>query len=313
MSAREHAAPEAAVTSTEIRTDIHAANHADFDPADYKLIGVLDLGTSPFRADDSKARKAVRAMETEGFPYVSIHPHGQCDACGQRLRYVAVMFHHPSNALVQVGLDCLSGRFSMAKAEVKRMMAEAKKAREAHALLDAFLAQCEERQELAYATYAWNIEAAAPEGVNVWGLGIMADIARKARLYGTATEGQLRLISRVLAELDEKFAAQEARNAEFEAACAAEREGRVDAYIGVVGEKKRPFTGVVRIAREFDTQYGLSTLYIIDTPEGTVKWFSSSRTVSLEEGQEVTFTATIKAHEVYDGERQTVVLRPKFA
>lgn len=295
------------------RQDIHTAAHADFDPADYKLIGVLDLDTTPFRSDDSQGRKAVRMMETEGFPYVSIHPHGQCDACGQRLRYVAVLFHHPSNALVEVGLDCLGGRFAMAKDEVKRMMAEAKAAREAHKLLDAFLAQCAEHQELAYATYAWNIEAAAPEGANIWGLGIMADIARKARLYGTATEGQLRLIRRVLGELDEKFAAQEKRNAEFEATRAAERSNRVDAFIGEAGEKKRPFTGVVRIAREFDTQYGLSTLYIIDTPEGTVKWFSSSRTVSLEEGQEVTFTAMIKAHEVYDGERQTVVLRPKFA
>lgn len=299
--------------TTTARQDIHAAAHADFDPADYKLIGVLDLDTSPFRADDSKGRQAVRAMETEGFPYVSIHPHGQCDACGQRLRYVAVMFHHPSNALVEVGLDCLSGRFAMAKAEVKRMMAEAKKAREAHALLDAFAAQCDERQELAYATYAWNIEAAAPEGANIWGLGIMADIARKARLYGTATEGQLRLIRRILGELEEKFAAQEQRNAEFEAARAAERGSRVDAFIGTVGEKKRPFTGVVRIAREFETQYGTSTLYIIDTPEGTAKWFTSSRTVELEEGQAVSFTATVKSHEIYDGERQTVVLRPKFA
>lgn len=301
------------MTSTATRTDIHAAAHADFDPADYKFIGMLDLDTSPFRADDSKGRQAVRAMETEGFPYVAIHPHGQCDACGQHLRYVAVMFHHPSNALVQVGLDCLGGRFSMAKAEVKRMMAEAKKARELHALLDAFLAQCAEHQELAYATYAWNIEAAAPEGANIWGLGIMADIARKARLYGTATEGQLRLIRRILGELEEKFAAQEARNAEREAVRAAEQASRVDAFIGTPGEKKRPFTGVVRTARQFDTQFGLSTLYIIDTPEGTVKWFTSSAKVELEEGQQVTFTATIKTHEVYDGERQTVVLRPKFA
>jgi hypothetical protein len=301
------------MTSTEARQDIHTAAHADFDPADYKFIGVLDTDTSPFRADDNKARQAVRAMETEGFPYVLVHPHGQCDSCGQHLRYVAVMFHHPSAALVEVGVNCLVGRFAMAKVEVKRMMAEAKKAREAHALLDTFLAQCDERQELAYATYAWNIEAAAPEGANIWGLGIMADIARKARLYGTATEGQLRLVRRILGELEGKFADQERRNAEFEAARAAERGTRVDAYIGTVGEKKRPFTGVVRIAREFETQFGMSTLYIIDTPEGTAKWFTSSRTVELEEGQEVSFTATVKAHEIYDGERQTVVLRPKFA
>lgn len=297
------------MTSTEARQDIHTAAHANFDPADYKFIGVLDTDTSPFRADDSKARKAVRAMETEGFPYVLIHPHGQCDSCGQHLRYVAVMFHHPSNALVEVGVNCLVGRFSMAKAEVKRMMAEAKKAREAHALLDAFLAQCAERQELAYATYAKNLAAAAPEGANTWGTDTLASIAHSARQYGSATENQLSLVGRILGELEGKFAEQEARNAER----AAERSQRVDAFIGTVNEKKRPFTGVVRLVKKIETMYGTSFLRIFDTPEGTVKWFSSSTTVELVAGQEVTFTATIKAHEIYEGERQTVVLRPKFA
>lgn len=302
------------MSATATRHDIHAAAHESFEPADYKFIGVLDTDTSPFRADDSRARQAVRAMESEGFPYVLIHPHGQCDSCGQHLRYVAVMFHHPSNALVEVGVNCLQGRFAMAKDEVKRMMAAAKAAREAHAKLDAFLAQCAERQELAYATYARNIAVSAPEGVNAWGLDVMANIARSAReKYGTATERQLALIVRILGELEVKFAEQEKRNAEYEAALAAERATRVDAYIGTPGEKKRPFTGVVRTIREFETQFGTSTLHIIDTPEGTVKWFTSSRTVELKEGQEVTFTATIKTHETYDGEHQTVVLRPKFA
>jgi hypothetical protein len=240
-----------------------------------------------------------------------VHPHGQCDSCGQHLRYVAVMFHHPSAALVEVGVNCLVGRFAMAKAEVKRMMDEAKKARAAHELLNAFVAQCAERQELAYATYAKNLAAAAPEGANTWGTDTLASIAQGARQYGSATENQLNLVARILGELEGKFAAQEARNAER----AAERSQRVDAFIGTVGDKKRPFTGVVRMVKVIETQYGTSFLRIIDTSEGTVKWFSSTipAGVELKVGAEVTFTATIKAHELYEGERQTVVLRPKFA
>jgi hypothetical protein len=297
------------MTSTEARHDIHAAAHADFDPADYKLIGVLDTDTSMFRVDDSRARKAVRAMESEGFPYVLIHPHGQCDSCGQHLRYVAVMFHHPSNALVEVGVNCLHGRFAMAQAEVKRMMSDAKKAREAHAKLDAFLAQAAEHQELAYATYAKNLAAAAPEGTSTWGTDTLSSIAMSARQYGLATDSQLALIGRILNELEGKFAEQAARNAAREA----ERSDRVDAFIGTVGEKKRPFTGVVRFVKVIDTMYGTSTLHIIDTPEGAVKWFTSSTTVELSAGDAVTFTATVKAHEIFEGERQTVILRPKFA
>jgi plastocyanin len=296
------------MTSTIARHDVHTAAHANFDPADYRFIGVLDTDTSLSRSNDFVARRKVKALEAEGFPYVLVHPHGQCDSCGQHLRYVAVMFHHPSAALVEVGVNCLTGRFSMAQAEIKRMMAEAKKAREAHALLDAFLAQCAENQELAYATYAKNLAAAAPEGTSTWGTDTLASIATSARQYGSATDSQLALIGRILDELESKFAEQAARNA----ARAAERNTRVDAFIGTVDEKKRPFTGVVRLVKVIDTMYGTSTLHIIDTAEGTVKWFTSAA-VELNAGDEVTFTATVKAHEIYDGERQTAILRPKFA
>ena len=295
------------MTSTIARHDIHAAAHADFDPADYKLIGVIDLHPEPFfRANDAKGREAIAAMETEGFPYVSIHPHGQCDACGQRLRYVAVMFHHPSAALVQVGLDCLGGRFAMAKDEVKRMMAEAKVAREAHKLLDGFLAACEAHQDLAYATYAWNIEAAAPAGADIWGVEILADIARKARQYdGDVSAKQLAFVSKILTQLDERFAEQERRNAEI-AAAKAESGPAPTGRVAIEGTVTKLDT------RENAYIGGIRMVMIVTLDNGARVWGTVPAAIeSVEQGARVVFTATFEQAE--DDETFAYFKRPTKA
>lgn len=281
------------MTSTIARHDVHAAHHANFDPADYKFIGVID--THPelfFRANDTKGRKAIAAMEAEGFPYVEVHPYGQCDSCGQHLRYIAVMFHHPSAALVQVGLDCLGGRFAMAKDEVKRMMAEAKAAREAHKLLDGFLAACEAHQDLAYATYAQNIAVAAPAGADTWGIGILADIARKARQYGgDVSAKQIAFVGRILTQLDERFAEQEARNAEIAAAkpeSGPAPEGRVtvEGTVTKLDARENAYTGGVRL------------VMTVTLDNGARVWGTVPAAINnVEQGARVAFTATFERGE----------------
>lgn len=282
------------MSTSTARTDIHTAAHVNFDPADYKLIGVLDTDTSPFRADDSEGRRAVSAMEAEGFPYVLVHPHGQCDSCGQHLRYVAVMFHHPSAALVEVGVNCLVGRFAMAQAEVKRMMAEAKAAREAHALLDGFLAACEAYQDLAYATYAWNIEVAAPAGADIWGVGPLADIARKARQYGgNVSPKQLAFVSRILTQLDERFTKQVRINAER----AAEQ-----AEAGPAPRGRQAIEGkIVKIAEKFN-DFGSRLVMTVVLDNGSRVWGTvPARLVDdAEVGTRVAFTAMFTENDDQD-------------
>lgn len=298
------------MTSTETRYDIHRIASEGFDPENYDFVGVIDTCHDPiFRADDRAGRKAIDAKLAEGFEFANVHPHGQCDSCGNRLRYVVTLCHRPSDGLIEVGLDCLDGRFSMAKDEVAQMVKEAKAAREAHKLLDGFLAACADDQTLAYATYAQNILAADVEN-DLWteGLFTLADIARKCRRYGNgASEGQRRFMDKIFATLDRNAA----RAAERRAQAVRDQAEEKGSFIAEPGAKKVAFAGTVRLAREFATQWGVSTLLVIDIPEGAVKWFTSSAT-ELDEGREVRFTATVKAHEVYHGERQTVIVRPKF-
>lgn len=286
--------------TTTTRHDIHAAAHADFDPADYKAIGILDLETNPFwRADDSKGRAAVAAMEAEGFPYAEVHPYGQCDHCGQHLRYVAVLFHHPSAGMIQVGLTCLGNRFRSTAEAVKAMMKEAQAARAAHKLLDGFLAACDEHQELAYATYAQNIAAAAPENADLWGVGILADIAHKARQYGgDVSAKQIAFVGRILTQLDDRFAKQEQINAERAAVKAAEPQ------VGPAPRGRQVIEGEVTKLDTRRNEYTGGTRWVmtVTLDNGARIWGTVPAAIleATEIGTRVTFTATFTENDDAD-------------
>ena len=97
-----------------------------------------------------------------------------------------------------------------------------------------------------------------------------------------------------------------------EAARADANASRTNAYIGALKER-REFTGRVVSERHINTDYGMSTLLIVDTAEGTVKVFGTvpASLLGLDAGTEVTFTATIVGHTEYQGLRQTRVNRIK--
>jgi len=50
-------------------------------------------------------------------------------------------------------------------------------------------------------------------------------------------------------------------------------------------------------------------IMIIKTAEGTIKWYAS-KVVEVERGSKISFTATVKAHEIYQERITTVVNRP---
>jgi hypothetical protein len=299
---------------TIARTDAHRPSAPSFDPEAYDFTGaVFDLYPEAGGVN-SDANKILSALEAEGFECSGARSdHGQCDHCGQHLRYAALMVHRPSMSLVYVGETCLENRFGdLTRLEFRRLQAAAKLARELALTKAAFEIACDNDQALAYATYAKDIRNAAPEGTfSTWAIDTLLDIVAKARQYGSATPGQLTLVERIVGELEAKEAEANARRE----ARAAEQATRVNAFIGTEKEKKHQFDGVVRFILEFeDNGYGASVMILIDTPEGTVKWTSGTdKAWSLAKGDKVSFTATIKAHEIYNGESQTVVLRPKFA
>ena len=94
----------------------------------------------------------------------------------------------------------------------------------------------------------------------------------------------------------------------------AEREAVAKAASEWVGEVKKRQDFVVECERiiRIDGYYGVTGLHILRDESGNaIKWFASEGAAWLEEGDKAVLKATVKAHEEYEGEQQTVVTRAK--
>lgn len=277
------------------RTDTHAPN-AQFDPAQYDYTGAAFDWNPEWPHVNADAYAIQSALIAAGRRFTGVHGAGRCDHCGTYLRYAILLEHRATKGLLYVGERCAANRFEGTKADFAAMRKRASEASKAAAKLASFTEQCAEHPDLAYATYADNIVAPGAE----WQLDRLADVARKARTYGGATPGQLAFVGRLLGELEAKVA----EHAEREAAKAA----RPNAWQAKVGERLT-FTGTVRFTREWFNNFGgVTTLLVLDTPGGAVKWFAS-RGLNVRNGETVTLKGTVKAHDDYQGEKSTVVSR----
>lgn len=157
---------------------------------------------------------------------------------------------------------------------------------------------------LAELTYLGNVNF-DPEVGPLNYAGILGDLRHKLETYGSLSQRQTELAEKIVREGMER----QARADERAAARQVEAATRPNGFIAEVGER-REFTGTVRLAKLIDGDYGCSTLLVLDTPEGTVKWFATGAR-DWEPGQTITIKATVKAHETYNGTCQTVVTRGK--
>jgi hypothetical protein len=310
---------------TATRTDVHRPSAAEFDPADYQFTGVVYDGRADWPQANTHFRQVQAALLADGYTYSGVHGgRGQCDHCGALLRYSALMIHTPSRTLIYVGERCLDNRFeSMTKSQFQAARQAAKLDRERQAKKVAFLALCDTEPTLVWATYAHNIGVAGlgdhradlPALEQTWGqrygkgwaIGVLDDIATKARRYGDLSPAQAALVARLVGELEDA----EQAAAEREEQRAAERASRANAYQGAVKDRIT-VTGTIRLAKVMSGYYGDTTLLVIDTPAGTVKWFATGDR-GVDAGEQLTLTGTVKAHEEYQGERQTVLTRCRIA
>jgi hypothetical protein len=85
-------------------------------------------------------------------------------------------------------------------------------------------------------------------------------------------------------------------------------------HLGTVGGRIT-VTGTVVLLRKVESAYGASKLVVVATADGDkVTMFSTAEwTWQTFEGSEVEVTGTVKAHEVRDGEKRTVLTRVKEA
>jgi hypothetical protein len=91
----------------------------------------------------------------------------------------------------------------------------------------------------------------------------------------------------------------------------AEQASRADStHIGEVG-KKVSFKGTLVSTNAYANAYGVSTRCVFRTDGGsTVIWWASNPP-EMTKGATYEVTGTVKAHDTYKGERQTVLTRCK--
>jgi hypothetical protein len=125
----------------------------------------------------------------------------------------------------------------------------------------------------------------------------------EVKWWGKLSEKQTDVVRKALARAKDNYARKEELKAEW-AEQSAKRE-----HVGEVGDKKFFVDGTISFVRSFEGKWGITYLTLIrDADDNTIKYMGKR---VGEKDQKVTMTATVKAHEEYNGEKQTVVNRPR--
>ena len=84
-------------------------------------------------------------------------------------------------------------------------------------------------------------------------------------------------------------------------------------HLGTVGER-RDFTMTLEFKRAFGSEYGVRYMQkFVDANDNVLVWWGTNDTAARTVvGETYTFTATVKAHEVYEDTKQTVLTRAKL-
>jgi len=129
------------------------------------------------------------------------------------------------------------------------------------------------------------------------------DSGEKVECWGKLSTKQVEVVRKSLARAKVRFEQKGEREAQW-AAESAERD-----YVGEVGEKKFQVAGTIVFSTSWDTDYCTTFLTLLRDADGnSIKYKGKPLG---QKGDTVSMIATIKAHEIYKGEKQTIVNRPR--
>lgn len=126
------------------------------------------------------------------------------------------------------------------------------------------------------------------------GIGFFNAVNYGIQTYGKPTDN---MRDKMVSILD-KRAAQAAKWAEQDAKCA---------WVGNVGERQS-FTVIVMHIVELETMYGFSYINICRDADNNVVVYKGTQ--KWKKGSQIDCVATVKAHDIRDGVKQTVIQRP---
>jgi hypothetical protein len=127
--------------------------------------------------------------------------------------------------------------------------------------------------------------------------------SEKVECWGKLSEKQTSVVRKSLARAKVNLEQKGEREARW-AAEIAECE-----YVGEVGEKKFCVEGMIVFSTSWETDYGITYLTLLRDADGNYIKYKGKPLGH--KGDTVSMIATVKAHEVYKGGKQTIVNRPR--
>ena len=129
------------------------------------------------------------------------------------------------------------------------------------------------------------------------------DFGEEVKWWGKLSPKQTDIVRKALVRAKEYYAKRDDRQAKRDAESAKRK------YVGEIGDKKFEVKGKVAFVLDFDSNWGTTYLTIVrDADDNTIKYMGN---FIADKDEEVSMIATIKAHEEYKGEKQTIVNRPR--
>lgn len=279
------------------RTDIHRPSA--IAPRDYEFVAMHSERVADMEHSHVilQARRAFEShMACHPGAHFSRHEHGGvCHVCGNSNAMTLAIFYHPaSNVYIRVGEDCAAkmgldcdGAFrairseadALARARTGKLLAKAK-------LTEAGLGS------------AWDVYAATERAEFRYEETTITDIVSKLVRYGSISAAQETFLRKLLDQITDRAKADADRAAK----------AALSQHIGEVG-KRETLDLTIRLVRSWETQFGSTYLHVFDSAQGTVVYKGS---MSLgARGDKISVVATIAEHNERDGEKQTVIKRPK--
>jgi hypothetical protein len=254
-----------------MRNDVHSPKNLVTE--DYIYVGAID---SDNRRSDWVIELITRYASTEAGA-----PHGddiaQCDHCGARLRYIAVL-RHTTGQYISVGETCLENRFARATSDFHALRREAKLDREraaARAAAVEFISHTTETEE--------GLPVDWP-ALNASENAFVQDVLRKLTQWGSISARQLSAIVGAVKRDAERAAAP------------------VEVWAEVPTVKRAQVTGTVLTVKGVDSEWGFQVKILVRVEglpgaAGAVKlWGTAPAAISsvVGRGDVVEFTAGVK-------------------
>lgn len=274
---------------------IHVFEKSGLGRAPFRCVGLVSIPSTSLAGSNPDAyNNAMRSLPSG----IGV---GSCGYCGTALMHNFIIESADDRRFV-VGCDCVSrtGDAGLVK-QVKRARVEVALAKRtaarslAKAERDALRAA--ERVERAK-TFATEHAALIERAGAFFEIGFIKDVTERGLAGGFISDRALAALTKAVTELEE--------NARRRAA---------SRHVGTVGKRQTFEVTVERVAsfeRDSFSGYGKETVWIVtmrDANDAAI--VSKTPSFSAQKGERLVIKATVKAHDEYRGERQTIVQRVK--